>query len=116
MALSEGLGLEIAEFCTASNMDADFGIYEGIVAEKMAAARRFAFHAPFNELCPAAIDPLVLDIARYRYRQSFELAARLNIRKIIVHSGYVPLVYFKSWFTERSVEFWKDFMSEQKAK
>ncbi len=114
LALSEGLGLEIAEFCTASNMDADYSRCAGVVAGKMAAARRFAFHAPFNELCPAAIDPLVLEIARYRYRQAFKLAAGLNIKKIIVHSGYVPLVYFKSWFAERSVEFWKDVMSEQK--
>ncbi len=112
LAVSEGLGLEIAEFCTAYNMDTYFGEYMPKVREKMAKAERFTFHAPFNELCPAAIDPMVLDVTKYRYRQAFRLAADLGIRKIIVHSGYVPLIYYKSWFSERSVEFWKEIIGE----
>ncbi|MCR4772471.1 MAG: sugar phosphate isomerase/epimerase [Oscillospiraceae bacterium] len=102
-----GLGLEVAEFCTASNMDRDFDVYMPIVAEKMRSADRFTFHAPFNELCPAAIDPLAVELAERRYTQAFALASRLGINKIVVHSGYIPLIYYKSWFTERSVEFWK---------
>ena len=32
---------------------------------------------------------------------------------MVVHSGYVPFVFFKSWHTDRSVEFWQEFMSDK---
>lgn len=31
---------------------------------------------------------------------------------IVVHSGYIPLVYFPEWFTARSVEFWREFLRD----
>jgi sugar phosphate isomerase/epimerase len=70
-------------------------------------------HAPFNELCPAAIDPKVLEVAKARYRQAYELAGTYGINRLVVHSGYVPLVYFKSYFVERSVEFWTEFLRDK---
>jgi len=62
-----GLGLEIAEYCTAANLDAP--IPEVVTAAQChrQAAKRFVFHAPFNELRPAAIDPLAVSLARHRY-------------------------------------------------
>lgn len=110
-----GLGLELAEFCTASNMDTDFEYWDAIVREKMAGTDRFILHAAFNELCPAAIDPLVYEIAQRRYEQSYALARNYGIKQIVAHSGYVPFVYFKEYFTERSVTFWKRFLSDKPA-
>ncbi|MDR0445725.1 MAG: sugar phosphate isomerase/epimerase [Oscillospiraceae bacterium] len=111
-ALRYGLGLEIAEFCTAMNMDDAFAQWDTKVRTEIDGVARIMFHAPFNELCPAAIDPLVLDVARRRYRQAFQLAPQYGARRIVVHSGYVPLVYFKSYFHERSVEFWRERLAE----
>ncbi len=105
-----GAGLEIAEFCTAMNMDMYFAENDRIVREKMTHAGRFVFHAAFNELCPAAIDPLVVEITEKRYRQAVETALSYGIHKIVVHSGYTPLIYYKEWFTQRSVEFWTKFL------
>ncbi|MBQ9857686.1 MAG: hypothetical protein IJO77_01655 [Oscillospiraceae bacterium] len=65
-----GAGIEIAEFCTAYNMDTYFEETDKIVREKMKHADRFVFHAPFNELCPAAIDPLVVEVTKKRYKQA----------------------------------------------
>jgi sugar phosphate isomerase/epimerase len=107
------LGLELAEFCTASNMDRDFDEWDRTVREKMKNAERFVLHAPFNELCPSAIDPLVLDIAKKRYKQAFALARSYGINRLVVHSGYVPFVYFKEYFVQRSVEFWRDYLSDK---
>ena len=42
-----------------------------------------------------------------RFRQTVQAALALGIRRIVVHSGYIPLVYFQEWFTARSVEFWR---------
>jgi sugar phosphate isomerase/epimerase len=107
------LGLEIAEFCTAMNMDEGFAEYDTVVRQKLRHTGKRIMHAPFNELCPAAIDPLVYDIARRRYNQAYKLAGTYGIKRLVVHSGYVPLVYFQSYFAERSVVFWKEFLSDK---
>jgi len=33
-----------------------------------------------------------------------------DMNKMVVHSGYVPQLYFKSWFIEKSVGFWHKFL------
>ncbi len=67
-------------------------------------------HAPFAELSPCAIDPRVREVVMLRFRQTVQAALALGIRRIVVHSGYIPLVYFPEWFTARSVEFWREFL------
>lgn len=110
LAREHGLGLEIAEFCTASNMDRDFAASDRRVRRAMEGVTRFTLHAPFNELYPAAIDPLVLEIAHRRYQQAITLSGSYGIRRVIVHAGYVPRVYHPSWFVERSVPFWREVL------
>ena len=80
--------------------------------ECLTAANQFVFHGPFNELTPAAIDPLVLDVTKKRYRQAVARAQELNINKIVLHAGYQPLVYYPEWFLSRSQAFWRDFVQE----
>jgi sugar phosphate isomerase/epimerase len=113
IARTYGLGLEEADFCYAPDMD-DLPHTLPPVREAMRGVERFTFHMPYSELTPAAVDPLVLDVTRRRYQQAFELAyGLLGIKRIIVHSGYTPRVYFKEWFVPRSVEFWKSFLSDK---
>lgn len=106
------IGVELDQFCTAENMDG--GKFEAADAEVRelleAADSRSIIHAPFNELCPAAIDPLAKELAYKRFDQAAELAIRYGADKMVVHTGYIPLVYFKEWHVERSVEFWDRFM------
>jgi sugar phosphate isomerase/epimerase len=115
VAAEYGLGLELAEFCTASNMDVDFAQWDAAAREKMKSADRFILHAAFNELCPAAIDPLVLEVAKKRYDQAFALARGYGITRLVAHSGYMPFVYFKEYFVRRSVDFWRGFLSDKPA-
>ena len=112
LAEEYGLGIEVAEFCTAYNMDTYFEQTDTEARRKMKSAARFTFHAPFNELSPAAIDPLVLDVTKKRYRQAFEIAGNYGINKIIVHSGFVPKIYYSTWFVDRATEFWIEMMKE----
>ena len=112
LAAACGLGLEIAEFCTAYNMDMNFPDTNAKVLSAMQSASRFTFHAPFSELCPAAIDPLVRDVAKKRFVQAIRLAHSYGITKIIIHGGFIPQVYFPEWFVPQSVEFWRGFLSE----
>lgn len=106
-ALENGLGLELAEFCTASNLDRDLAQYAPIVREKMKASDRFVFHGPFAELCPAAVDPLVREITEKRYLQAARQADSLGVSRMVIHTGYIPLVYYPVWMIEQSIAFWR---------
>ena len=46
-AARHGLGLEIAEYCTASNLDAPIPQVLAAAESHRQAASRFVFHAPF---------------------------------------------------------------------
>jgi sugar phosphate isomerase/epimerase len=107
------LKLELAEFCTAMNMDTDFSVWDSLARERLRGDTAGAFHAPFNELCPAAIDPEVLSVAKSRYAQAYALMGTYGAKRMIVHSGYVPLVYFKEYFVERSVAFWREYLADK---
>ena len=110
LAREYGLGLELADFCTAYNMDVLFAEKDAAVREEMTGVERFIFHAPFSELCPAAIDPLVREVTEKRYGQAVSLASGYGIKKIVIHSGFVPQVYFPEWFIPESVGFWRGFL------
>ena len=124
-ASAYGLGLELAQFCTAAFMDdpetagslfaQDAGcaafLQESLNA-CLRASDRFVLHGPFNELTPAAIDPLVLEITEKRYRQAIEKALGLHCPKLVLHAGFIPLVYYPEWFLSRSVSFWKRLIDD----
>ena len=112
LAKEYGLGIEIAEFCTPWFLDTEFDQIDPKIKEKLTCSDRFALHAPFSELFPCAIDPKIRDIATERYRQVISVAKGYGIRKIVVHGGYNPRIYFPIWYTEQSVLFWKDFVRE----
>lgn len=76
-AAAYGVGLEIAEFCAAMNMDGElFPIFDSNVQIKMKSAGRFVFHGPFAELSPCSIDPKVRQVSMERYLQAARLAAQ----------------------------------------
>lgn len=107
-----GLGLEVAEFCTAAQMDEPSPAVSEAVERHRRSAVRFVFHAPFNELCPAAIDPMALQLTRYRYRQAFAQAHIWNCERVVVHTGFIPTVYYPEWFIEKGTAFWREMMRE----
>jgi len=111
LASETGLGLEIADYCTAYNMDTNYSATDAGVRMAMSHAERFTFHAPFSELCPAAIDPLVREVTKKRYAQAISLAHDYGIYKVVIHAGFIPEVYFPEWFVPQSVMFWREFLS-----
>lgn len=108
-----GLGLEIDEFCTAANFDADFDRWDGAARAHLAHSDRFVFHAPFAELCPCAIDPMVRDVTMRRFRQTAALSRAYGIRRIVVHSGFIPHVYYPVWFVEQSAQFFRALLDAE---
>ena len=112
VAQKYGLGIEIADFCTAWNMDDNFIETDRRLNCKLDGIDRRLLHAPFNELFPCAIDRKARELATYRYKQAIALAKQYNASKVIIHGGYNPYIYYPEWYVEQSVLFWKDFIKE----
>lgn len=107
-----GFGLEIAEYCTAWNMDEKFADVDKTVRKKLNHIRGSILHAPYNELFPCAIDKMARDLAAYRYRQAIDLAKVYGSGKVVIHGGYNPWIYYPVWYVGQSVSFWKEFLQK----
>ena len=112
MARKYGLGIEIAEYCTAWNMDDEFAVTDTIVRGTLEGITNRLLHAPFNELFPCAIDKKARELAADRYRQAISLAKKYRATKVIIHGGYNPWIYYPVWYIEQSIVFWKEFLKE----
>lgn len=110
LARQWGLGLETIAFSYAPRLEMPEA--EAEARQETAGFARVWLHGPFAELCPCAIDPLVRETARHRFRQTLEMAARLHIRQVVFHGGFVPHVYFPEWYVEQSVLFWREVLRE----
>lgn len=111
-ALRYGLGIEIAQYCTAWNMDDEFRQVDPVVRKTLKGIGNCVLHGPYNELFPCAIDRRARALAAERYRQAIDLAKRYGAGKVIIHGGYHPWIYYPVWYVEQSVLFWKDFLKE----
>ena len=112
LAKQYGFGVEIAEYCTAWNMDEKFDEVHPKVQEAIAGIPMRILHAPFNELFPCAIDKKARDLATQRYRQAIGLAKSYGATKVVIHGGYNPWIYYPVWYVGESVNFWKEFLQE----
>lgn len=106
------INLEIAEFCTAWNMDEKFTGVDKVVQKKLDGIAKSVLHAPYNELFPCAIDKKARALAAERYRHAAQLAKRYGSEKVIIHGGFNPWIYFPVWYVEQSILFWKAFLKD----
>ena len=112
MAKKYGANLEIAEYCTAWNMDEQFSEVDPIVRKALESCRKCLLHATYNELFPCAIDKKARALAAERYRQAIGLAKAYGAEKVIIHGGYNPWIYYPVWYVEQSAQFWREFLRE----
>lgn len=112
LARAYGLGIEIAEYCTAWNMDDALEQTNQAVKRQLTGIKHSVLHGPFNELFPCAIDPKARALAADRYRQAINLAKKYGAEKVVLHGGYNPYIYYPAWYQEQSVLFWKQFLQE----
>ena len=109
-----GIGVELDQFCDPRAIDGETEEEAKAQIETLLKkAERCILHAPFSELFPAAIDPKARALAMERLQQAYELAVKYGAPKMVVHSGWVPLVFFKEWHEDRSVEFWEELMTDR---
>ena len=116
-ALKYGFGLELNDLCISMNLEPDrrASIIDRMKSElKRAGAegRKTIMHGPFTELTPAAIDSRAIQLMADRYRSTISICQEMGIKDIVVHDGFIPLIYQKPWHLKKSLKFWKSFEEE----
>ena len=108
LARRYGFGVETTAFCAPENME-DEKMVRQKVAE-LAGIGDISLHAPYYELTPCAIDPLIGQVSRHRYLQAAQTCVRIGARRLVVHSAFQAQTYYPQWFVPKSIEFWRSFM------
>lgn len=66
----------------------DHGLVARVAGRLAEQNLRPTIHAPFFDLNPGALDPLIRQVTRRRLDQALDLAGRLNAHLMVVHPGY----------------------------
>lgn len=108
LASQWGMGLEIIDFCIPENLESEAAIEKK--RGMLAPFKHVSLHAPYYEIFPSAIDPMIRSVAMHRLKQALEACRKLGVRRMVVHSGYAPQMYYPQWFVPKSIEFWREFV------
>ena len=110
------IGIELNEICISDMLDEEkFNDTVSFMKAqiKNSGAEDVIMHGPFTEIVPASIDHRMLDAGFVRLEEAYRACEILGVKKMVVHSGYMPPLYQKGWHTDRSVEFWTKFMEDK---
>lgn len=114
-----GFGLELNDICISEYLDAEkvdetINTMEKELSDAGITDRsEVIMHGPFTEIIPASIDHRAVDFGLARLEEAYAVCKRMGINRMVVHSGYMPLLYFKEWHLEKSLYFWKKFMTDK---
>ncbi len=109
---AHNMGIELAEFCISENMDNRYEAVLPHVLSNVRASDNIILHAPYSELYPMAIEPLVVEVAYKRYMQALEYCRRFGAHKMVAHANYIEQEYYPEWFVARHIDFWKNLLSK----
>lgn len=116
VAKKYGLGIEYNHPCISKDLDSEnrehlLGTMSRDFEES--GAKAAVLHGPFTEIIPAGIDYRIREAGRQRLEEAYALCRALDVKKMIVHNGWIPFMYFKEWQAEKGAEFWQDFMKDK---
>lgn len=111
-----GLNIELNDLCISENLDED-KVQNTIAAMEQeisdSGARSAIAHGPFTEIIPASIDHRAVELGLKRLDEAYEACRRMGVSRMVAHTGFLPLIYFKEWNHDKSVWFWKKYMEDK---
>ena len=115
---SYGVGIELNDLCISENLDSErlqttTDMMQQEIRSSGAGAQQIIAHGPFTEICPASIDHRAVEMGRKRLDEAWNVLQDLGICRMVVHTGYIPLIYYPQWQLEKSIKFWKDFLKDK---
>lgn len=109
-----GAGIESIEFSVAENLDHFSRTLKNYRKRlEFMDCQNLILHGPFLDLNPMAYDSLVVQATRTRYDQAYQAAKELDAKKLILHSGFIPSVYFLTGWAERMADFYNRFLEDK---
>lgn len=109
-----GAGIESIEFSVAENLDHFSRTLKNYRKRlEFMDCQNLILHGPFLDLNPMAYDSLVVQATRTRYDQAYQAAKELGAKKLILHSGFIPSVYFLTGWAERMADFYNRFLDDK---
>jgi len=106
--------LDVEIMFSASTLDSlDFSRVEEPLAS-LGYTPRVSIHAPFVDLAPGAVDPLVRDVTLRRFAQVARVARALGAAVLVFHSGYERWKYHlhpEIWLNA-SVQTWRTVLAD----
>ncbi|OPY09411.1 MAG: Xylose isomerase-like TIM barrel [Syntrophus sp. PtaB.Bin001] len=105
----EGINPEIGFDYTILDT-AEKGRFKEVAARLSDAGLRVTFHAPFMDLRPGAIDPLIREASRQRLMQIFELVPLFHPLTVVCHPCFDSRYYVstEAQWLENSLHIWKN--------
>lgn len=116
VARENGVNLELNDICISEMLDPERREETLSIMRKEledCGSQDAILHGPFTEIIPSSIDHRAVEFGMKRIEEAYEVAEALGIKRMVVHTGYVPLMYYKNWHLDRSVEFWSRFMKDK---
>lgn len=111
-ACAHGFGIEVQAFFDPCYIESAPDAVE-IHQEAIKNIRPRAMHAPFWNLFPGSRDPMVREVARYRFETAYGIGSVLGVTHIILHHGFVPGTSAPAGWLTRSAEFWQEFVDSK---
>lgn len=113
------IGMESNHFCISCNLDDEnFDDTIAVVRRDMEFCEiddvsRLFVHGPFTEIYPQAIDPKAVRMGLDRLEDAYRGCRELRATRMVVHSGFLPIMYFDEWHVKQSIEFWTEYMQDK---
>lgn len=105
--ISRRLNLEV--YFSASDLDAITSDDITALRKKLSYTPSFSVHAPFMDLSPGAVDPLVREATVARFMGILEISEQFNAKTVVFHSGYEKWKYAldTDLWLEKSIMTWE---------
>ncbi len=118
MISKHSVGMEINHTCISNMLDSEPDIRNRLISEikrdiESSSAKRLVLHGPFTEIHPVAIDDKVRELGMLRLNQAYEICETLGVKKMVVHTGWLPFIYFKQYQAKQGAKFWRKFLEDK---
>jgi len=104
LAMKHGLNLEFTGLIDPIIYSEDF------IAQTMELKHSCLFtsaHGPFYDLIPGSSDQEVSNLAKTKFLRAIQACKKMGIKKLVLHSGWIPDFYEDNVWIKNSIVFWK---------
>lgn len=94
--------------------------YEYVAKQIHSHSLSVTLHAPYTDLCPGSPDPMIREVASFRFNQILSLIPIFDAKAVVCHTGFDEKRYYekeirKIWL-ENSLNIWKFMADDLKEK